>query len=365
MDSRKNGNLAKLVAFFLIVTVLVMAIAFSASGWQGEDQQEPDSGKTPTGGTADENTDGDTNITPEPIAPTYTHYISGLEISEEESLLKPLCIIYDTEAPMYGISSSFLSVEIPTEGGKTRLLAFTNEATSHGKVGALAPTRRYISNIASYFSAVPVFMGNDDSFAYDGIDADSGYIDLAGNHGYHYTEYNMYNYSNADLLNAYIRNNGTGVILSDTPSAPYTFRKSGAVTVGDIQASTALIQFDKGSTTELIYSRESDSYRIQKNANALIDKLDDSTPSYDNAIILFADAVTHETSTATELILDTMGGGDGYYLNGGMAQRITWATTDAGDLAFYSETGDILAIEPGSSYIAFAKSSLAGSTRLA
>ena len=29
MDSKKNGNLAKLVAFFLIVTVLIMAVAFS------------------------------------------------------------------------------------------------------------------------------------------------------------------------------------------------------------------------------------------------------------------------------------------------------------------------------------------------
>lgn len=366
MDSRKNGNLAKLVAFFLIVTVLIMAIAFSASGWQGDETDQPESGNIATDDNADENTDGDT--TPdneEPPAPVYTHYITGLEITEEESLLKPLCIVYDAKAPMYGISSTLLTVEIPIEGGCTRLLAFTNSATSAGKVGAIAPTRNYISNIAYYFGGVPVHVGNDDSFIYAGIGELGDIIDFEKNSGYHYTEYGLYNYTNSDLLNAYIQNHGVSNIMASEPEMPYTIVPEGQKTYGSIKANTALIQFDKSSTTELIYSPTTGKYKIQKNGRSITDKLDDTTPSYDNAFILFSDATTHETADATELILDTVSGGNGYYLNGGYAEKITWTTTESGSLKMFAESGEQLSVNPGVSYIAFSKSSQSSSTKLA
>lgn len=363
MDSRKNGNLAKLVAFFLIVTVLIMAIALSASGWQGDDKNEPDSGDKPTGENADENTDGEIPDSEEPKAPEYTHYISGLEISKEESLLRPLCILYDTEAPMYGLSSAFLTVELPTEGGKTRLLAFTNSATSIGKLGTLAPSRKYIANVAAYFAAIPVYIGEDDSFGYNGITSDVGAINFALTPGYYYTEYGMHCYTNADLLSACISSSGISSVMSDTPKAPYIFAESAEAVRGGIKAETALIQFDKGSTTELIYSKNG-KYKLQKNAVAITDKLSDTAAEYDNAFILFADSTTHETADSTEMILDTVGGGNGYYLNGGLAKKISWAATDEGELCFYSEDGTTLEIAPGTSYMAFAKSSYSSLTKL-
>ena len=366
MDSRKNGNLAKLVAFFLIVTVLVMAIAFSASGWQGDDSVKPDSGNAPTGGEADENTDGnDTQTNTEPTAPAYTHYISGLGIDESESLLAPLCILYDTEAPMYGISSAFLTVELPIEGGKTRLLAFTNKATNIGKIGALAPTRKYISNVALYFGGIPVFIGDDDSFPYSSVFSDSTVIDLNTSAGYYYTEYGTYRYTNADLLSSYIKNNSISTVMSSAPQMPYVFTDSINTARGTIKANTALIQFDKGSTSELIYSASDAKYKLQKNSSALSDRHDDSELNYDNVFILFSDAATYETSDSTELILDTVSGGHGYYLNGGLAKRIVWSTTESGELQFKDEEGKTLEILPGSSYMAFAKSSYAPYTKLA
>lgn len=364
MDTRKNGNLAKLVAFFLIVTVLIMAIAFSANGWQGDDKTQPDSGNSSEDEKADENTDGEEIDSEEPKAPAYTNYISGLEISKEESLLRPLCILYDTEAPMYGLSSAFLTVEIPTEGGKTRLLAFTNDATSIGKLGTLAPSRKYISNIAAYFGAIPVYIGEDDSFSYSGVTSDNGYINFSTSPGYYYTEYGMHSYTNADLISACIKNIGISTVMSSPPSMPYTFATLPEEARGSIKAETVLVQFDKGSTTELIYT-EDGKYRLQKNTYAISDKYNDSAAEYDNAFILFADATTHETAEKTQMILDTMSGGSGYYLNGGLAKKITWAVSDMGELSFYNERGEVLKIVPGTSYISFAKSSYSSQTKLA
>ena len=278
--------------------------------------------------------------------------------------MKPLCVIYDSDAPLYGISSAMLTVEIPIEGSDTRLLVFTDKATEAGKLGALAPTRDYITNIASFFGAVPVYLGNDDRFPYSAISQEDDYIDFAEIDGYCYTEYGMYNYTNADLLHAYIQNNGIGMVMSASPDMPYDFSEDNEAPHGTIKATTALIQFDKSSTTELIYSASTGKYKIQKNTRPLTDKLDDTAPSYDNALILFSNAITHETADATELIIDTLGGGEGFYLNDGLATEISWTVSDEGNLELFDADGNKLLIKRGSSYIAFAKASMSSSTKL-
>lgn len=371
MNTKKNGNLAKLVAFFLIVIVLIAAIAFSASGWQGDDQTQPDSGKSDednnsSNGNTDENTDGnqETPTLPEkPETPVYKHYITGLEISEEESLIKPICIVYDTNAPMYGTSSAFMCVELPTENGATRLLGFTADHTTLGKIGSIAPTRKYISNIAKYFGAVIASDGNDDSFGYSGFEPSDGFIDFSLHNGFHYEEFERYAYTNADLISAYIKNKNISTIRSDEVSVPYKFAESDFAN-GSLSAGTVMITFDKSSTTELTYNSASDKYTLKKNAVALTDRLNDKALSYDNVFVLFADSVTHETADATELILDTVSGGCGYYANGGKAQTITWAVSEDGSLVFFDESGARLAIAPGTSYISFVKSSLSSETKL-
>ena len=377
MESRKNSNPTKLVAFFLVVAVLIAAIAFSASGWQGEQLGKPDSGNSvtdknePVNGDADENTDGsggegEKNETP--AEPAYTHYITGLEISKDESFLKPLCIVFDTEAPMYGISSSFLTVELPIEGGKTRLLAFSNDATSQGKLGSIAPTRKYISNVARYFGAILVSSGNDDSFAYSGFDTIDTGIDFTAESGYHYTEYGKYAYTNADLLTAYIKTNGISTVKGTEINMPYLFTSdtngTGDENEAQISADTVLITFDKGSTTELVFSDSDGKYRMKKNSSTVTDRINEREILYDNAFILYADSLTHETSEATQLIMDTAGGGTGFYMAGGEAVRISWYADDSGALHFTTEDGKPLCITPGISYIAFAKVSQINNTKL-
>ena len=88
MEAKKNSNLPKAVAFFLIVSVLVCAIAFSASGWQGDDQNKPDSNGDVSGGDSlngdvDENNDGGSGEdgNSEAPKPLFLHYITGLEIT--------------------------------------------------------------------------------------------------------------------------------------------------------------------------------------------------------------------------------------------------------------------------------------------
>ena len=230
----QNGNLAKLVAFFVIAAVITCTVSFAANGWESF-ITEPDSDKIVTdvnkeNDNVDENTDGDNNTNnQDPDVPTvapapkYFHCLTGLEITLENSLKKPLCIVMSSTDPLYGISSSYLTIEIPTEYGKTRLLCFTDDTDQLGKIGSLAPTRGYMSNLASYFGGVLLSYGNDDSFEYD-YHSPSGHLNFAETTGYCYSEYNTFSYTNGDLVKAFISNSGVSTTLpKDTFKAPYDF----------------------------------------------------------------------------------------------------------------------------------------------
>ena len=79
---------------------------------------------------------------------------------------------------------------------------------------------------------------------------------------------------------------------------------------------------------------------------------------YDNAFVLFADSVTYETTTGTELVMNTVGSGNGYYMTSGTYSPIKWIA-DGDTMTFYDENDNKLAVNRGTSYISFVKSTIA------
>ena len=78
---------------------------------------------------------------------------TGLEVSEKDSVAAPLAFLVDSNSPLYGISGSDLTVEIPIESEKTRLLVFQTRLDSLWKIGSLAPARDFISSLTTVSSA--------------------------------------------------------------------------------------------------------------------------------------------------------------------------------------------------------------------
>jgi hypothetical protein len=93
------------------------------------------------------------------------------------------------------------------------------------------------------------------------------------------------------------------------------------------------------------------------NGNIKTDMLNDKRLEYDNIFILFADAVTIETRDHTETIMDTDGSGLGYYISRGALYEISWCADEGGSISFFNESGELLTVNRGSSYIAYVKSS--------
>ena len=85
--------------------------------------------------------------------------------------------------------------------------------------------------------------------------------------------------------------------------------------------------------------------------------LDGKVASYKNVFVLFADMITYETSAGTESIVNTAGGGSGYYATGGKLIEIRWSVGQNGELVFKDLSGAKLVVNRGNSYVGYYKSS--------
>lgn len=360
----QNGNLAKLVAFFVIAVVITCTVSFAANGWQSFINNEPDSDKITTENNSannkvDENNDGIQDEDIPVIQPTqkYYHQITGLETDIETSVKRPVSICFESSNPLYGISSSYLTIEFPTEYGNTRLLCFTDEAKTLGKIGSLAPSRGYISNLATYFGGILLSYGTDDTFEYN-YKKPQSILDFNSISGYCYTEYNSFVYTNGDLVNAFLNNSNINQSTSEIIHLPYNFPSvEETISVDGKNASSISIDFSDSSNTLLTFSSGEGKYVLTKNTTVKSDLLNDKGMYYDNAFVLYANSTTHETESSTQLIVDTYSSGTGIYATMGKCIEITWEKNSSGQLVFYNSDGEKLEVNRGTSYIAFVKAS--------
>ena len=365
----QNGNLAKLVAFFVIAVVITCTVSFAAHGWQSFIYNDSDSDKITTeinsaNNKIDTNTGGINDIPVVQPGQKYFHSITGLETDLETSYKRPISVCIDSTSPLYGISSSYLTIEFPTEYGNTRFLCFTDEATSLGKIGSLAPSRAYISNFTSYFGGILLSYGYDDKFEYISVVPQSQ-LDFNGVSGYCYTEYNSFIYTNGDLVKAIINNSGIPQSYQECVKLPYDFLTYGkSVVLNGDKAEVVSLSFSSNSDTLLNYSYDDGIYYFTKNGSVKKDLLNDKAICYDNVFVLYADAITYETEASTQMIIDTYTSGTGIYATRGKYVEIAWERDESGNLVFYNHSGERLDVNRGTSYIAFVKASNKSSVQI-
>ncbi len=343
MKSNKQQNLLRPVAFFALAAILILTVAFAASGYNegadaGDDLPPPEQNEP-------EN---------EPVqapAPEYFDRLTGLPTTQDKTDPGVVGFVLNSTDPLFGVKSSKVTIEIPTEGGGTRLVVHLEKDALPGKIGSLSPTRGYISAFSSAFSGLLVSYGNDGKLGADNSDG----FDMSRISGYSYTEYTTYHYTNADLVTAGIKN----LSLTDKSSGslPFSFVKYGEEIRHPQRAARLTIPYSDTNTTDLVYSGETGEYTLLKNGNASIDLLNGKALTYKNVFVLFADSITYETSDYTEMILNTDGGGKGLYLTGGTYTEIYWFVGDDGELVFTTPEGELLEVNRGTSFISVAKSS--------
>ena len=351
MKRSKHGSYQKVVALVLIAIVIISAVGFVANGWQpiinsgaDNDNADDNNGDVANGGEGD---------TPVVVEPKYYSYLTGLETTETISRQVPIAFVTDPDLALYGASSSSLAIEFPTESS-SRLVIYSESATSLGKIGPIISTRDYISAFLSHFGGTLFAMGNDDIVDYVAKEFPGSFIDLSKISGYHYNEVKNA-FTNGDLVRAAIISNGSSTELGQTARLPFSFIDTDMDRLHFSQEARKItLPYADGKITELMYDNEIGKYVYCKNGVPKIDMLTASKIVYDNAFILFSDSVTHETSDGSELVLKTTGSGGGYYMTDGTYKSIKWIC-DGDTLTLYDEKDNKLTINRGTSYIAFMK----------
>lgn len=394
MKSSKLNSLNRLLTFLLIAALLVCTVGFAAGGLQ-PDPNEPDSGENgPTTDKTDENKDGnndspsdpsidkddnnttnqdnnnaDNNIQEEPTPPPieipkkFYNAATGLEVSEEISKRSPIGFVINPNLPLYGISNSDITIEYPIEDGTTRILAYTTNPTMLWKVGALSPTRAFISSASSFLGGIVVSYGNDDIIKYNAWDASKLELDISKYKECYFVENTMHIYTSQDSVNAAI-NKSPSIVNSTYKTMPYVFTQEGEYVTGPVEATTVSLPYSEANETTFYYSEKTNQYLYFKSGSRKVDMLNGKNIAYTNLFILFANATTYEKADGTELVMDTTSGGSGYYISNGGMSEIRWSINDSGELIFHSLDGEKLTVNPGTSYIGYYKASNASKVKI-
>jgi hypothetical protein len=375
MKSLKMNSLQRLVAFVLITVLLLCVVGFAAGGWQSAPDDEPDSGDVGNNtGETDENTDGnnentdnqnptdDPDNTPpdesnkEPVVeiPKYYSTLTGLEISQEQLTATPLGFVLNPKMPLYGISSSDITLEFPTEDGNTRLLSYTTNSSILWKVGSLAPSRAFISNTSNFFGGIVISYGNDDIVKYSAWDTSKINLDISKISECYYIENTLYIYTSKDMIDNAMKKSS---YVTGTPykNAPYLL--SDTSVIGTTKASSVILPYSDADETELYYSETSGNYLYYKSGARKVDMLNGKNISFTNVFVLFANTTTYENADGTELVVDTTVGGSGYYISKGYMTEIRWSVNEFGALEFKTLNGDKLTVNSGNAYIGYYKAS--------
>ena len=364
MKKTDSGPILKVVVVLLIAALLIGAITVAANGGQRQtstdrDLTEEKHTNEPTQ-PPEKQTDGDAvqTILPadEPPSPSYENRLTGLSCSEKTASATPLCFVTDPQAPLYGIFSADLTVEIPIEGGKTRMLLFESDPSSLGKIGALAPGRAYIDSVARFFGGIAVSFGRDDLVQYSSL-APIGAVDLSST-GYCYMESVRYAFTGGDAASSCVASLGLSGDGADKPDLPFSFEAGSLpASAGATAAPAIAIPYSDAGGSSFRYSEEEQKYVLSVDGKVKTDLLTGRKCSYENLIVLFADTISYGRSNGTETIIDTLSGGSGYYLCQGRLTEIRWSVGESGNLIFRTLSGEKLVVSRGKTYIGYYPSS--------
>ena len=365
MKNAEASNITKIIAAVIIGVMLIFMIGIVANGWQndlnGENSGEVDDSNDNAdnlNGDTDENEGTADNITveKEPEIPKFMSYLTGLKITEDMDGILPYAILIEPGAPIYGISGSELTIEIPTENGNTRFVVYRNDISNLGKIGAITKTRNYISQTVKFFGGIQVAYGNDDIVSYSSIPS-TLHIDLSKNSDYVYKENGKNIYTDRENLETLVKSEGIDLLSYKNQNMPFEFVEYYETVSGNASAETVLIPYTDTNSTYLKYDAASKTYHLYKGERAKVDMLDGKTALYKNVFVLFSNMITYELSSGTETVVDTASGGSGYYITDGTLTELRWSVDKNGNLTFKDLNENKLTVNRGNSYIGYYKAS--------
>jgi hypothetical protein len=259
--------------------------------------------------------------------------------------------------PQSGNSQADMLIEIPEEGGITRVMAVYQDITGVGNLGTIRSTRDYFVQLAMGLDGILVHAGGS-YIALEMLD-NEGYATLNFmTHGSLYwrdsyrkanvgTEHSLY--TSSDNIQNYLETTTTIRTQHEEGfEQPYTFVEDGTPEGGE-SAAEIHVSFSGYKDTDFHYDETAGTYLVDAFGEPYVDEVADAQVEVTNVIVL----KTTQTSVGdTILQAFDLSSGDGYFACGGAYIPIHWEKGGYYDaLTFTKEDGSQLDLGVGKTYI--------------
>jgi hypothetical protein len=302
--------------------------------------------------------------------------LTGEWIDADIAANRPLAIMIDNTKsglPQYGIGQADVIYEVPVEGSYTRLMAIFQDYENIERISSVRSCRHYFV----YFA-----------LGYDAI----------------YTHYGQAKYALDLLAKSYVDNvnamdgtvNSLAFERDSSRKAPYNAYTSGSGLTKAIESLGYRTTHEDGYEAPFSFAEEEENVTLSDGIDAGYVKpgyfVNKSWFEYDEESGLYlryefgspqVDAATGEQLTAKNIIIqycqwndlgdshgyiniDTMSGGDGYYITEGKAVKITWKKdSETSATKYFNENGEEITFNRGKTWISVVRTTYKDRTVIA
>ena len=349
-----------------VMLILAVFCLFTACGHPAQ-QSGPQPGQAPAAQSAP----------PTPVPTPYpANMLTGLpqgpDYPGDQRIAAVMVNNFEGCRPQRGLSEAKILFEIRVEGGISRFMGLYNSCGQVPEIGPLRSGRDQFFRLILPWQPVYVHIGESEiqseyirSYQYDewnieGLhDAywrhDKTRLNLEGEHpAIEHTAY-----TDGTRLEDYMTRKLVDTVrVYNSPF--FNFASSGRQLQGE-PAARVTVQHSGRYRSRFLYDAEQSRYcmsQFYSPAGVYMDTVDENNGkqlAFDNLMILFTDIHPYPGHEKSDLqYVEYSWGGVGFYCHGGTAERIRWEKgTDLQALRLCSEaTGELLEVNPGTSYVA-------------
>ena len=287
--------------------------------------------------------------------------LTGEWIDQEKAGRRPYAIMFNNikiASPQCGTSQAAIMYEALSEGGITRLMGIFEDFDAD-RIGSVRSARHYFVSIADEYDAIYVHFGQS-KYALNKI-KEIGINNLNGLEGVGNTVYYRDNSIKAPhnafaswksiLKGTEQKKYRTG--YQDTPDNHFRFYEEDTELKTGLDAEKVTLKFSGYTAPYFEYNEKNKLYYRYQFNEKHIDKNTGKQLAFKNLIVQYVKQWTIDKKNGYQSMDIENSSGTGYYITNGRSVPITWKKNEARkEMHYYDENGDVLAINPGKTYIA-------------
>lgn len=356
----KNKKKVILISCICAVVVIAMAagavVLMNRSGKVADEQKAPEATQAPI-----------VTATPEPTKDPHEGVVrsnlTGEYITEKVAEKRPYAVIINNieyaNANQQGTSQIDVLYEALAEGGITRMLGVIQDVDKIKKLGSVRSARHYFVSFASEWDAIFCHFGQT-KYAISKIE-ELGINNLSGlsavgpvvyARDYSYkAPHNVFTTGKKMKKGAKKLGYRTKV-KSDNVAEHFTFYEEDTDLDSTDDTTYIKLPFSDYSTCYLKYDEKSKTYKKYEYGKKHKDHKNNKQLAFKNVIVQLVKEKNIDKNGYQHLFLHKRKG-EGYYLTNGKRVKITWRKSEVDHkMTYYDESGNVLTINPGKTYIA-------------